>query len=100
MIEFPSSKFHTFPHSDYATFEISTKTDLIPSQIQENRHPNNLKFIKLEAVKTLLGQFFKLLKDFHHFPMYLYSITSTSLHVSNLIFHTQQKNSREFQTST
>jgi hypothetical protein len=96
----PSSKFHTFPHSDYATFEISTKTELIPSHIQENRHFNNLKYIKLEDVKTILCQFFKLLKDFHHFLMCLYSKTSTYLHVSNLILHTQQKNSREFQTST
>lgn len=96
----PSSKFHTFPHSDYATFEISTKTDLIPSHIQENRHFNNLKYIKLEAVKTILCQFFKLLKDFHHFLMCLYSKTSTYFHVSNLILHTQLKNSREFQTST
>ncbi len=96
----PSSKFHTSLTQTMQLLKFPPKYISFLPKFKENRHPNNLKYIKLEAVKTILGQFFKLLKDFHHSLMCFYSKTSTYLHVSNLILRTQQKNSREFQTST
>jgi hypothetical protein len=100
MTEFPQANFILSLTQTMQLLKFPPKGISFLPKYKENRHPNNLKYIKLEAVKTILGQFFKLVKDFHHFLMCLYSKTSTYLHVSNLILHTQQKNSREFQRST
>jgi hypothetical protein len=44
----PSSKFHTFPHSDYATFgKFPPKQISFLPKYKKTNTPNNLKYIKL-----------------------------------------------------